>query len=174
MLILRGRKSLEHKHSLNLNQLWRSDGEGPLTLEESKLKIEEIKRLADLKAVKDKSEKKLKRVLTPQELKAQEEELAAYEAKRAERIEENNHCITFGDYPLHITKLSYMWLTTQAGKLGIPPPTQLTVFELPTASKKKKRNVEIIHEVFIEENIVVDGMQRNLSLPEIVVGKAGQ
>ncbi|GKE87443.1 hypothetical protein Tco_1564918 [Tanacetum coccineum] len=39
--------------------------EGPLTLEEAKLKMEEIQRLADLKAMKEKFEKKLKRVLTP-------------------------------------------------------------------------------------------------------------
>ncbi|GJX12936.1 reverse transcriptase domain-containing protein [Tanacetum coccineum] len=41
------------------------------------------------------------------EVKAQEEELAAYEAKRAKMMEEYNHCITFGDYPLPITKFSY-------------------------------------------------------------------
>ncbi|GJX12935.1 hypothetical protein Tco_0204693 [Tanacetum coccineum] len=67
----------------------------------------EIKRLVDLKAMKEKFEKKLKRVLTPQEVKAQEEELAAYEAKQAKMMEEYNHCITFRDYPLPITKFSY-------------------------------------------------------------------
>nr|GFB57759.1 hypothetical protein [Tanacetum cinerariifolium] len=33
---------------------------------------------------------------------------------------------------------------------------------------------ERIHETFVKENIVVDGMQRNLTLPEGVVGKAGK
>ncbi|GJR12516.1 hypothetical protein Tco_0795168 [Tanacetum coccineum] len=39
--------------------------------------------------------------------KAQEEELAAYEAKRAKMVEEYNHCITFRDDHLPITKFIY-------------------------------------------------------------------
>ncbi|GJU01307.1 retrovirus-related pol polyprotein from transposon TNT 1-94 [Tanacetum coccineum] len=44
---------------LNLHQ-FRIAGEGPLTLEEAKLQMQEIKRLADLKAEKEKSEKSSK------------------------------------------------------------------------------------------------------------------
>ncbi|GKA54748.1 hypothetical protein Tco_0753697 [Tanacetum coccineum] len=69
--------------------------------------MQEIKRLAELKDKKEKSEKKLKKVLTPEQRKAQEEELAASEAKRAKMIEEYKHCITFTDDPLPITKFSY-------------------------------------------------------------------
>ncbi|GJV13610.1 hypothetical protein Tco_1355151 [Tanacetum coccineum] len=58
--------------------------EGPLTLEEAKLQMQEIKRLDDLKAEKEKSEKKLKRM-----------------------IDEYNHYITIRDDPLPITKFSY-------------------------------------------------------------------
>ncbi|GKE41948.1 hypothetical protein Tco_1469232, partial [Tanacetum coccineum] len=150
-------------------------------------KMQEMKRLADLKAKKEKSEKKLKKVMTPEQLKAQKEVLATYEAKSAKMMEEYNHCITFRDDPLTITKFSYrtksndqllknlkakfQWVGTQAGKLGIPPPSQLTAFEHPTTLKKRKRKTKIIHEVFVKENIVVDGMQRNLSIPEGVVGK---
>ncbi|GJV16232.1 hypothetical protein Tco_1361555 [Tanacetum coccineum] len=53
----------------NLHQ-FRTTGEGPLTIEEAKLHIQEIKRLADLKAEKEKSEKRIKRVLSPDELRA--------------------------------------------------------------------------------------------------------
>ncbi|GKC31189.1 hypothetical protein Tco_1038483 [Tanacetum coccineum] len=67
--------------------------------------MEEIKRLEFLKAEKEKSEKKLK-VLTPKQLRAQAEELAAYEAKRVKMMEEYNHCINFRADPLHITKIS--------------------------------------------------------------------
>nr|GEZ12708.1 hypothetical protein [Tanacetum cinerariifolium] len=38
---------------------------------------------------------------------------------------------------------------------------------------KRKRWSELIHETFVKEKIVVNGVQRNLTLPEGVVGKAG-
>ncbi|GJU15577.1 hypothetical protein Tco_1143543 [Tanacetum coccineum] len=79
------------------------------------------------------------------------------------------------DFLLKNLKDKFQWVKTQAGKLGIPPSPQLTTFELPRAEKKvgtkKKRRTELIHEVFFKENIIVDGMQRNLTLPEGVVGK---
>nr|GFA60450.1 hypothetical protein [Tanacetum cinerariifolium] len=69
------------------------------------------------------------------------------------------------------------WVKTQATKLGIPLPPHLTVFELPRAERKvgmkRKRWSELIHETFVKENIVVDGVQRNLTIPEGEVGKAG-
>ncbi|GKE73453.1 hypothetical protein Tco_1535494 [Tanacetum coccineum] len=114
----------------NLHQ-FRTAIEGLLTLEEAKLQMQEIKRLAELKAEKEKSEKKIKKVLTPEHRKAQEEELATYEAKRANMLEEYNHYITFREDPLPITKFSY------------------------------------------RENVVVDGMHRNLVPPEVVVGSNG-
>ncbi|GJY32843.1 hypothetical protein Tco_0417312 [Tanacetum coccineum] len=80
---------------------------GLLTLEEAKLQMQEIKRLAELKDKKEKFKKKLKKVLTPEQRKAREEELAASEAKRAKMIEEYKQCITFTDDPLPITKFSY-------------------------------------------------------------------
>ncbi|GJY02547.1 hypothetical protein Tco_0360699 [Tanacetum coccineum] len=104
-----------------------------------------------MKAEKEKSEKKLKRVMTSQELKAQVVELVAYEAKRAKMMKEYNHCINFRDDPLPITKFSYR----------------------KKSDKKRKRMTELIHEVFVKENIVVDGMQRNLTLHQGVVRKAG-
>ncbi|GJW04353.1 hypothetical protein Tco_1563209 [Tanacetum coccineum] len=58
---------------LNLNQ-FKTTEEGPSTLEEAKLQMEEINRLDDLRAKKKKSKKTLQRVLTPHELKAQEED----------------------------------------------------------------------------------------------------
>ncbi|GJZ57817.1 hypothetical protein Tco_0613311 [Tanacetum coccineum] len=64
-------------------------------------------------------------------------------------------------------------VATTAGKLGIPPPPKLTTFELPLVEKRRKRKAEVLHEVFAKENIMVDGMQRNLSLPEEVIGKVG-
>nr|GEX51600.1 hypothetical protein [Tanacetum cinerariifolium] len=118
--------------------------------------------------------KKRLKVLSPKELKAQIAKLAAYEVKKAMMLQEDNHFITFRDDPLPIIKISYK---TQAAKLGIPLPPQLTTFKLPLAERKvgmkRKRRYELIHEVFVKENIIVDGMQRNLTLPKGVVGKAG-
>ncbi|GKG00418.1 hypothetical protein Tco_0302108, partial [Tanacetum coccineum] len=90
---------------LNFHQ-FSTAGEGPLTIKEARAQMEEIKRLADLKAEKEKSEKRLK-VLTAEELKAETAELAAYEAKRENMLKEYNHCISFKDGPLPITKISY-------------------------------------------------------------------
>ncbi|GKA27945.1 hypothetical protein Tco_0714113 [Tanacetum coccineum] len=142
--------------------------------------------------------------MTSQELKAQAVELAAYEAKRANIIEEYNHCINFRDDPLPITKFSYkvnnyqgshhenckeqsaskshsvyknLYSRSWVGKLGIPPPPKLTTFDLPLAEKKacmkRKREAEVMYEVFVKEDIMVDRMHRNLVPPARVVGSPG-
>ncbi|GJZ85751.1 hypothetical protein Tco_0651090 [Tanacetum coccineum] len=56
-------------------------------------------------------------------------------------------------------------VATIAVKLSIAPPPQFNAFELPPAEKKRKRRAELIHEVFVKENFIVDGMQRNLVPP---------
>ncbi|GJX58423.1 hypothetical protein Tco_0289813 [Tanacetum coccineum] len=182
---------------LNLKQFSVS-GEGQMTIEEVKAQMEEIKILEFLKAEKEKSERRLK-VLTPEELKAKADQLAAYEAKRAKMLEEYNHYITFRADPLPITKISYMVnnSTKEASMriirnnqplnitvydrssfvssqklpplLGILPPPQLTAFGLTSLEKKKKRSAEILKEVFVKEDIVVDGMHWNLVPPSGVV-----
>nr|GEU37081.1 retrotransposon protein, putative, Ty1-copia subclass [Tanacetum cinerariifolium] len=124
-------------------------------------------------------------------------DLVRIEAKSENMIEEYNHCINFMDDPVPITKFSYrvnnsnkestmrfirnnqplnLMVATQTGKFGIPSLPQLIAFEFPsaekTSDKKRKRMTKLIHEVFVKENIVVDGMQRNLTLPQRVVRKA--
>ncbi|GKA81685.1 hypothetical protein Tco_0788377 [Tanacetum coccineum] len=54
------------------------------------------------------------------------------------------------------------WLETK--KLGVPPPPALSTFGMAAEEKKKKRT-KILKEVFVTENITVDGMQRNLIPP---------
>ncbi|GKB75009.1 hypothetical protein Tco_0936421 [Tanacetum coccineum] len=108
--------------------------------------MHEVKRLTDFKAEKEKSKKKLRRVITPEQLRAQEEELAAIEAKRVKMMDEFNHCTNFRDDYLPITKFSYR-------------VNNLTAFDLSTTEKKMKRRTKLIQEVFIKENIVVDGIQ---------------
>ncbi|GKA37372.1 retrovirus-related pol polyprotein from transposon TNT 1-94, partial [Tanacetum coccineum] len=136
----------------------RATGEGPLTLEDANLQMQEIKRLDDLKAEKEKSEKRIKRVLSLDELRAQAKELSAYEAKRAKMLKEYNHFINFRDDLLPITKFSYRLVATQVGKLGISPPPELIAFDLPLAEKKagmkRKRRAEAIHELIRIQNAI--------------------
>ncbi|GJS84603.1 hypothetical protein Tco_0751144 [Tanacetum coccineum] len=73
-------------------QNFKAYGDRPMTLEEAKLQMQEVKRLADLK---------------PKQLRAQEEELAAIEAKRVYMMDEYNHYINFIDDPLPFTKYNY-------------------------------------------------------------------
>nr|GEV49476.1 retrovirus-related Pol polyprotein from transposon TNT 1-94 [Tanacetum cinerariifolium] len=67
--------------------------------------------------------------------------------------------------------------STHAGKLGIPPLPELTAFEFPSAEKKtctkRKRRAKVTHEVFVKDNVVVDGMHRHLVPPTGVVGSLG-
>ncbi|GKG03074.1 hypothetical protein Tco_0310710, partial [Tanacetum coccineum] len=77
------------------------------------------------------------------------------------------------DLMLRNLKAKFEWIKTQAEKLGIPPPSELTAFGLSAAEKKRKRSSEIIQEVFVKDNIVVDGMQRNLIPPPGVEGTRG-
>ncbi|GJQ91204.1 hypothetical protein Tco_0002343 [Tanacetum coccineum] len=165
-------------------------------------------------------------MMTPEQLKAQEEKLAVIEAK-GKMMDEYNHFINFKDDPLPVTNFSYRiskstkiasmrvtknkkplnykifdnfklkelgfsewlkqhdiaskkknasndldWVATTARKLSFRPLSQLIAFETTPAEKNRKRKAEVIQEVFVKENIMVDDMQRNLSLPEGVVGRA--
>nr|GEW94400.1 hypothetical protein [Tanacetum cinerariifolium] len=192
----------EHKmvHGLFLE---RSLSGKKMTLEEAKAQMEQIKKLKFLKAEKENFEKRLKVLTPKEleaqeaELAAYEakrekilKEYNHYITFRADpmpitkinyKVEIHELAskvrINSNDMLLKNLKEKYQCVKTQAIKLGIPPLPQLTAFKLlPTERKicmKRKRMIELIHETFIKENIVVDGMQRNLTLPEGVVGKAG-
>nr|GFA26621.1 hypothetical protein [Tanacetum cinerariifolium] len=67
----------------------------------------------------------------------------------------------------------FEWIKTQAGKLSLPPPPELSAFRLSAAKKKRKRTSKLIKEVFVKEDIKVDGMYRNLIPPQGVVGSIG-
>ncbi|GJX72838.1 hypothetical protein Tco_0311433, partial [Tanacetum coccineum] len=57
--------------------------------------------------------------------------------------------------------------------VGINQWNWLSPFGLSASEKKRKRSSEIIKEVFVKEDIVVDGMHRNLVPPPGVVGLKG-
>nr|GEU75701.1 hypothetical protein [Tanacetum cinerariifolium] len=86
--------------------------------------------------------------------------------------------ITRGDNPLNLvvhpnfrlkTLGSSEWLViNQAKRLGLSPPPELVTFGL-TAEEKKRKMTELIKEVFVTKNVRVDGMDRNLIPPPMIM-----
>ncbi|GKB17062.1 hypothetical protein Tco_0850985 [Tanacetum coccineum] len=136
-------------------------------------------------------------------MEAQAAQLAAYEAKRAKMLEEYNQCITFRADPLPITKISYkidnstkqesMRITRNNQPLNLTLydifvlkmlgfsewlevhalAYKLTAFGLTASKKKRKRSSELIKQIFVKEDIVLDGMHMNLVPPPGVVPSEG-
>ncbi|GJW80189.1 hypothetical protein Tco_0144164 [Tanacetum coccineum] len=74
------------------------------------------------------------------------------------------------DILLQSLKAKFDWIKSQEKALGIPPPPELSN---PVESKKRKRAADILKEVFVKEDVVVDGMHRNLIHPPRVEGRRG-
>ncbi|GJT28515.1 hypothetical protein Tco_0908790 [Tanacetum coccineum] len=156
----------------------------------NELQIKELKRISDLKAKKEKSEQELRKLLNLATLKAQAQKWTEHEAKKVKMMEEYNHQISFRADKLPITKISYVvnfikeatikitiggnplnlivhpnfrlkqLVINQAKRLGLPPPPELATFGL-TVEEKKRKRVEFIKEMFVTEDVRVDGMNRN-------------
>ncbi|GJW61329.1 hypothetical protein Tco_0110664 [Tanacetum coccineum] len=77
------------------------------------------------------------------------------------------------DILLKNLKGKFEWIKIRAGKLGIPPPPELSSFGLFPVEKKRKRSSKILKEVFVSKYIVVYGMHRNLVPPPGVEGSRG-
>ncbi|GJT43361.1 hypothetical protein Tco_0952076 [Tanacetum coccineum] len=77
------------------------------------------------------------------------------------------------DVLLKNLKAKFKWVKTQAEKLGVSPLPQLTAFRFSNSEKKRKRTSEIIKAVFVKENIMVDGMHRNMTPPPQVMPSEG-
>nr|GEZ20709.1 hypothetical protein [Tanacetum cinerariifolium] len=132
-------------------------------------------------------------------LKAQAQKWIEHEAKKAKIIEEYNHLISFradqmpiikiiyvvnpnkeatmkitiGDNPLNLINLraKFQWVINQSKKLGLPPPSALATFGMIDEDKKGKG--QILEEVFMKENVVVNGMHRNLVPPSRLKSEKG-
>ncbi|GKC45121.1 retrotransposon protein, putative, ty1-copia subclass [Tanacetum coccineum] len=139
------------------------------------------------------------------EVKARATELAAYKEKKAKTLKEYNHCISFRDDPLPITKISYrVNNSTKEATMRITRnnrPLNYKIYDkfvlkmlgfsellevIDVASKNQNksndqllknlkpkfqwRRAEVIHEVFLKDNSVVDGMHRNLVPHARVIG----
>ncbi|GKC01975.1 hypothetical protein Tco_0993585, partial [Tanacetum coccineum] len=81
--------------------------DGQLTQEDIMAQVKEMKRLADLKAKKEKSKVSLKRIINPANIKDQAQKIAESKAKRAKILREYNDCINHRADELPIIKISY-------------------------------------------------------------------
>ncbi|GJU49979.1 hypothetical protein Tco_1219534 [Tanacetum coccineum] len=154
--------------------------EGLLSQDKIDEHLREFKRLADLKAKKDKSEAELRKLLNPATLKAQAQKWTEHEEKKAKMIEYYNHQISFRADPLPITKISYILNQHKEETIKIVKdndPLNLIVhpdFRLKTlGSKKKRKRKKLMKKVFVTEDVRVDGMGRNLIPPPIVISIQG-
>ncbi|GJY41163.1 hypothetical protein Tco_0428433 [Tanacetum coccineum] len=130
--------------------------------------------------------------------RAQTQKMAEYEPKRKKMLDEYNHQISHRVDQLPIKKISYRVNSSKEASiriisgndplnltvydkfrlktlgLRVPPPPELSTFGISMDNKKRKRTSEILQEVFVKENIVVDGMQRNLIPPLGIEGSRGR
>ncbi|GJT98749.1 CBS domain-containing protein CBSCBSPB3-like protein [Tanacetum coccineum] len=77
------------------------------------------------------------------------------------------------DQLLKNLRSKFQWIISQAQKLDVPPPQELSTFGISANNKKRKRTSELIKEVVAKEDIVVDGMHKNLIPPLGVEGRRG-
>ncbi|GJU95441.1 hypothetical protein Tco_1320197 [Tanacetum coccineum] len=169
--------------------------DGQLTQDDIIAQVKEMKRLADLKAKKEKSEESLKRIMNPANIKAQAQKIA--EITRAnDPLNVTMHerfrlkTLSFSEWLevhslasktksksnnllLQSLRAKFQWVLTQVKALGIPPPPELSTFGVSINDKKRKRSSEILNEVFVNKDIVVGRMHRNLVPPPGVEGRKG-
>ncbi|GKD13250.1 hypothetical protein Tco_1197657, partial [Tanacetum coccineum] len=93
--------------------------EGQLTAEDIMAQGKEIKRLAELKAKKEKSKESMRKMLNPPTVRAQTQMMAEHEAKRAKMLKEYNDCIYKRADKLPIMKISYRVSFSQEASMRI-------------------------------------------------------
>nr|GEX83310.1 hypothetical protein [Tanacetum cinerariifolium] len=72
------------------------------------------------------------------------------------------------DLLLQSLKAKFQWVLNQAKKVGLPPPPELATFGMTCEDKKRKRT-EFLKEMFVTEDIRVDGMNRNIIPPPKII-----
>nr|GEW10034.1 hypothetical protein [Tanacetum cinerariifolium] len=124
--------------------------EGLLSQEKIDKQLRELKRLGDLKAQEEKSEEELKKLADPLPITKIN---YVVNSRKEETMK-----ITKGNDPMNLI----------AKWLGLPLQPKLAKFGL-TAEEKKRKRVEFVKEVFVTEDVRVDGMGRNLIDPPGVI-----
>ncbi|GKB26897.1 hypothetical protein Tco_0866298 [Tanacetum coccineum] len=123
--------------------------------------VKEMKRLADLKAEKEKADELSITKISYRVISSSND--ATMKIKR-------------GNDPLNVVVHNKFRLKTLGftKKLGVPPLPKLSTFGISVDDRKRKRSSEILQEVFVKETIVVDGMHRNLTPPPGIEGRRCQ
>nr|GEX19534.1 hypothetical protein [Tanacetum cinerariifolium] len=170
--------------------------EGQLTNEDVVAQVKEMKRLADLKDEKEKSEKSLQKIMqlgirlrrwpTIMRITRGNDPLnvSVHDKFRLKTLGFSEwleiHALASkiksksSNLLLQSFRAKFQWVLSQAKALGIPPPPELSTFGVSINDKKRKRSSDILKEVFVQEDIVVDGMHRNLVPLSGIVGSRGQ
>ncbi|GJV49876.1 hypothetical protein Tco_1440088 [Tanacetum coccineum] len=133
--------------------------DGQMTNDDVMAQLKEMKRLADLKAKKEKYGESLKKIMNPATIKAQAQKMAEYEAKK-KMFDKYDHHITHIANQLPITKITYK--VNFLGKRDSPrlkTPGFSEWLEVHALVSKTK------------EDIVVDRMHKNLIPPLKVEGR---
>nr|GEW76038.1 B-box-type zinc finger, zinc finger, PHD-type, DC1 [Tanacetum cinerariifolium] len=105
--------------------------EGPLSQKDVMDKLKEMKRLANLKAEKEKSKKSLKKLLKNSATIS--EWLKVHSLASKSKVKLN-------DLLLQSLKAKFKWVLTLVKALGIPPSHKLSIFLLSVLTVDKKRN----------------------------------
>ncbi|GKA99323.1 hypothetical protein Tco_0827260 [Tanacetum coccineum] len=105
---------------------------GILSKEDFITQLKEMKRLADLKAEKEKSQKSLMKILNRATIKAQTNKIVEHEANRVKMMKEYNNCINGRVDELPITKISYRDSSSHEASMRITrgnDPLNIMVYE---------------------------------------------
>ncbi|GJV23925.1 hypothetical protein Tco_1376620 [Tanacetum coccineum] len=154
-----------------------------LSREEFKAQLIEMERLEKLKAEQEKSERGIKKLFNPATLKAQAQKADPLPITKISYIVNKNKeptmRITRDNDPLNLVVLQNFrlrslgfseWLEVHA---LASKKSGSSINQLLTSLRAKKRT-EMIKQVFVTENVVADGCQRNITPPAGVEGKNGK
>nr|GEV94174.1 hypothetical protein [Tanacetum cinerariifolium] len=164
--------------------------ESVLSQEDLMAQLKEMKRLVNLKTKKEEYEKSLWKMMNPAtdatiRITRDHDSLnvRVYNKSRLKTLIFSEWLKVYAlasktssksnDLIFQSLRANFNWIITQAKKLGLPPPPELAHFGRPAPKKKRKRTSKILKEVFVTEDIKVDGMYRNLIPPQGFVGSRG-
>nr|GEV61078.1 hypothetical protein [Tanacetum cinerariifolium] len=163
--------------------------EGPLFQEEYNNQIREIKRLNDMKAEQEKLEEEFRKADTlpitkisyvVNSIKEETMKITRGENPQNLIVHPNFRLQTLGfsewlevhalaskksgtsnNLLLQSLRAKFQWVINQAKRLGLSSPPELATFGLTVEAKEMKRT-DLIKEVFVTENVWVNGMDMNL------------
>ncbi|GKE16724.1 hypothetical protein Tco_1424301 [Tanacetum coccineum] len=152
---------------------------GPLSQEKIMAQLKEMKRLADLKAEKENYVVNPNKEATTKIIRGDNPlniinhpnfrlKTLGFSEWLKVYVMASKKTGKLNDMLLKSLRAKFQWVINQTKKLGLPPPPALATFGM-TAEDKKRKRAEFLKEVFVTEDIRVNGMDRNLIPPFGVV-----